>query len=67
MTSGEATHMDVTGSVLRALRQKVQPISKATRKNLILLGAPGSGKGTCAEWLKEAYGLVHLSTGKFTK
>ncbi len=30
---------------------------------LIILGAPGSGKGTTAVVLKEKYGLAHISTG----
>ena len=30
---------------------------------IILLGAPGSGKGTVAEALREAYGLPKISTG----
>ena len=30
---------------------------------LILIGAPGSGKGTQAEILKKNYNLTHLSTG----
>ena len=31
--------------------------------NIILCGAPGSGKGTQSELLVEKYGLQHLSTG----
>jgi len=32
--------------------------------NIVLLGAPGSGKGTQAELLKERYDLEHVSTGE---
>jgi len=31
--------------------------------NLILFGKPGSGKGTQAEFIKNKYDLVHISTG----
>lgn len=31
--------------------------------NIVLFGKPGAGKGTQAEFLKDHYGLVHLSTG----
>ncbi len=31
--------------------------------NLLIMGAPGSGKGTFSGRIKEAYGLNHISTG----
>lgn len=31
--------------------------------NIVLLGAPGSGKGTQAERLSEGFGLTHVSSG----
>tara|TARA_B100001564_G_scaffold286163_1_gene249213 strand:+ start:210 stop:785 length:576 start_codon:yes stop_codon:yes gene_type:complete len=31
--------------------------------NLVLFGKPGSGKGTQANFLKDKYNLVHISTG----
>lgn len=32
-------------------------------KNIIIFGAPGSGKGTYSEEIKERYGMGHISTG----
>ncbi len=31
--------------------------------NLVIFGKPGAGKGTQANFLKEAYNLIHISTG----
>ena len=32
-------------------------------ENLILIAAPGAGKGTLSKQLQERYGYVHISTG----
>ena len=32
-------------------------------KNIVIFGAPGSGKGTQSDLLIEKYGLEHISTG----
>ena len=32
--------------------------------NVVIFGAPGSGKGTQSERIIEKYGLYHISTGE---
>ncbi|HMN06379.1 MAG TPA: adenylate kinase [Flavobacteriales bacterium] len=34
-----------------------------SKKNIVLFGPPGAGKGTQSQFLMERYGLEHLSTG----
>ena len=33
-------------------------------KNIVIFGAPGSGKGTQSDLIIEKYGLGHISTGE---
>ena len=44
-------------------RCHAQPKPQAHPRRLVLLGAPGVGKGTQAELLSERFGVCHLSTG----
>lgn len=43
--------------------QQSRMASELCAVNLIIAGAPASGKGTQCEVIKEKFGVVHLSTG----
>lgn len=47
-------------TILQILDNIFHPI---TMKNLVIFGAPGSGKGTQSDILVEKYGFDHISTG----
>merc|ERR1719217_99480 len=49
-----------TLSLLSELKSRLETPPK---KNVILVGPPGSGKGTQAPIIKEKYSLCHLATG----
>ena len=44
------------------IQQNKQEI-RIKMKNIVIFGAPGSGKGTQSDKLIEKYGLNHISTG----
>ena len=60
-------HQDSTPIINRSRSEGVSMISKQdathTGFDLILMGGPGSGKGTQAELLKNHLSLTHISTG----
>jgi adenylate kinase len=57
-------HFSKTDTALRELVNQGTNIESARDGfNLILIGGPGSGKGTQAEYLQNHFSLLHLSTG----
>lgn len=51
-----------TVDLLSEIRRRFECLSKP-EKRIVLIGAPGSGKGTQSMFLKRDYCLCHLSTG----
>ncbi len=47
----------------KAIKQQDKQHKKINMKNIVIFGAPGSGKGTQSDKLIEHYGLRHISTG----
>ncbi len=43
--------------------EQLIPINPNNMKNIVIFGAPGSGKGTQSDLIIEKYGLNHISTG----
>ncbi len=56
----------ITDLWTKGKQTQTQPINQEKRikmKNIVIFGAPGSGKGTQSDKLIEKYGLNHISTG----
>lgn len=52
-----------TTKTLASAKATSTRLQAATAVNIIIAGAPASGKGTQCEIIKEKFGVVHLSTG----
>jgi len=56
----DGVYVLLLSSVLRSVLQSAKDSGPL---NMVLFGAPGSGKGTQCEKLKDTFGLRHISTG----
>ena len=52
-----------TVSTLDLLSELKARLTGEVKKNIILIGPPGAGKGTQAPIIKDKYQLCHLATG----
>nr|XP_027201374.1 uncharacterized protein LOC113795379 [Dermatophagoides pteronyssinus] len=53
-----------TFELLSQLRQSLESLQQSKRLVFVLIGAPGCGKGTHAQWLSKEFNMLHLSTGE---
>jgi adenylate kinase len=45
------------------MSSSIRPAEPARERRILLIGAPGAGKGTQAEHIAERYGIAHISSG----
>lgn len=67
---GQFYSIDGIGSVdeiQKRLRNQIEATLKKEWLNIVLLGYPGSGKGTQAKLLAEEYNLTYISSGKMLR
>ena len=53
--------MSMTRVVLQGLQARC--LSSGGKTSALIIGAPGSGKGTISNWIVRDFGLVHVSSG----
>ena len=61
-----ATEAEAAGlkTMSEPVRESAAPSESKARVDMVLMGGPGSGKGTQAERLSRELGLIHISTGE---
>ncbi|KAJ6662621.1 hypothetical protein lerEdw1_011758 [Lerista edwardsae] len=60
-----SAHRHSTGSGMEVMEREITMASKLLRA--VVLGPPGSGKGTVCERIAKSFGLQHLSSGQFLR
>jgi len=53
--------LSCTKSLLKACQAR--SLATATKTSALIIGAPGSGKGTISNWIVRDFGLTHVSSG----
>ncbi len=54
-------------AIFDSIVEVIEKVKKENKTNVVLLGKPGSGKGTQGNLLAKEFGLVYISTGKMMR